>query len=366
MNKVLKTKERIANIVSFLNKSNKNGPIYGFHLGGYFPLQKYKHVHPILGKKDLRPDEINIDGILKDYEKEYRQNINMPGSSIWSAEILWSIPWFEAILGARVETSKTGYAAIAHMQNDIYELAENGNLKINLDWENTLIEYIKKAVNFSNGKFPVAAPLLRGPSDIIAFLFGYDNVIYKIFDEPNLIKKILDKITNYYLELWNKIFKVLPLYHNGSFIYCRNIWMPRRSFVFQEDAAGSILSPDIFKDFIVNQDQKILSLYPNTFYHLHSGTYKILLKNLLNEVNVKVIEIWMDRNGPEAKELTNDFKYILDSNKSLYIWAESKIQEIPSLLKNIPYNGKGVFIEFSIFEREEAEEIINLINNYFN
>jgi len=361
--KILEIPERIENIKRFLNKKNENGPIIGFYFGDYFVLKTYKHAQNLLGIEDLKSDDIDIEGLLLDHEDFFEANKDLPGSSIWAAEPIWSIPWIEAILGARIEICNGSYTSSAKMSDVTLESGKKGRLFINKMWESTLLKYIERLVSTSDGRFPVAIPLLRGPSDLLSTLYGYEEVIYKMIDEPDLVKKVLLEIADYYLELVGKIFKILPLYYDGSFIYCRNLWLPGRSFSLQEDAAGSIMSPKIYKEFIFRLDCKIIDCFPNVFYHLHSGTYKILLEMLLNIDKLKVIEIWLDLTGPDVRNLLPDFKKILDSGKSLYIWSEMPMEQVVLLLKNLPYGGRGVFLEIKVSSKEDAIKKMEIIES---
>ena len=110
---ILKIPERIENTKRFLNKENQDGPIIGFYRGDYYVLKTHKHAHNLLGKIDLKPEDIDIEGLLQDHECFFKENKNLPGNSIWAAEPLWSIPWMEAILGAKIEVSKKSYTAFA-------------------------------------------------------------------------------------------------------------------------------------------------------------------------------------------------------------------------------------------------------------
>lgn len=363
MVRILDISERLDNIESFLSRKNSS-PVIGFYLGDYFVFKTYKHAHNLLGNKDLKPGDIDIKGLLTDYEYFFNENKNLPGSSIWGAEPLWSIPWMEAILGASIEVSKDSYTATARTNEVTLESGEKGTLFIDKTWESKLLDYIKRLVDFSNDRFPVVAPLLRGPSDLLPVLYGLENTIYKIVEKPELIHKILKEITDYYLELREKIFKILPLYYGGSFIYCRNIWLPGKSFPLQEDAAGSIMSPEIYKNFLFKLDCKVINEYPNVFYHLHSGTHKVILDTILTNDKLKVIEIWLDLTGPTINELLPDFKKILDAGKSLYIWSEEPMDQIEYLINNLPENGRGVFIEIKTPSRKDAIQKMEKIENF--
>ncbi|MCL5070686.1 MAG: hypothetical protein M1308_07300, partial [Actinobacteria bacterium] len=203
-----------------------------------------------------------------------------------------------------------------------------------------------------------------GSSDILSIIFGYENTLYKIIDEPELVKKVLANITDYYLKLRKKIFEILPLYYEGSFIYGRNLWLPGKSFPLQQDAAGSIMSPDIYKQFLLPLDELVINEYPNLFYHLHSSTYKVLLDSLLTLDKLRVIEVWLDLSGPSTEKLIYDFNRVLKSGKSLYIWSEAPIEQVEFLIKNLENKGRGVFIELKVQSREEAKEKLKYLSKF--
>ena len=81
MVKVLSIHEKIQNIKKFLNKDNINGPIIGFQKRDSFPIKSHEHASNLIGIKDLKPNDIDINGLLLDHHQMYKENINMYGNS---------------------------------------------------------------------------------------------------------------------------------------------------------------------------------------------------------------------------------------------------------------------------------------------
>ena len=373
MFKVLTLEEKIENNKKFFYKTNENGIVAGFSIFPEFYYKGYKHANNLLGKKNVKPDDIDIDGILKDEEEYLKKNNGICGSALQSISPLCNLPWNDVIIGGRLEISENSYAPSTYTTDITIETGKTGKIFIDRKWLDKLLEYINKAVDFSNGRYAISAPNLRGPSDLIQLLWddGYLNMIYKMNDDPELVKRLLNNITDFYIEMRKKTFKSIPSLYGGMPVVNFNIWAPDRTFFLQEDAAGAILSPKLYREFIYPMDCKIIDNFPNLIFHMHSDQgYKNMIDTILENKKLNLVNIMLDPSGPTIGKLLPLYQRILSAGKSLYLNTNHRknipLNEFEYVIKNLPNKGKGVFFHMKVSAKQEAEDMMKFIGDCYN
>jgi hypothetical protein len=368
--KILNIEQKIENNNKFFSIENEEGPIIGFSVWPSIWCMDYRHTHNLAGKENVKPEEIDIDGLLADDYEYFEKNKNLAGSSIWAFSPFPAIPWMDVIMGGRLEISRS-FAPSTHPTDITKAIFKNGKVFRDKKWENKLLEYIKRLVIFSKEKAPVAAPNLRGPSDLLQLLFedGYTNFIFNLFDKPESMKLVIDSLANFYIEIRRKTFELVPSFYNGSIVINHNIWLPGQTFFLQEDASGSLLSLDLYKEFIYSSDCKIINNYPNIVFHLHSGFLNINMIDFLinNKALNFVTNIVLDPPSPEQinNVLIEIIEKSLGTKRPVYIdCGDYPMGWILELIGRLPDRGKGVFLQIRAKNEEDSREKISELNSY--
>jgi len=371
--KVLTLKEKIENNKKFFYKTNEDGIVAGFSIFPEFHYKGYKHANNLLGKADIKPDDIDIDGIMKDEVEYLKKNDNICGSAIQSISPLCTLPWHDVIIGGRLEVSKNSYAPSTYATDITKETARTGKIFLDKRWLDKLLEYIKKAVDFSKGRYPISAPNLRGPSDLLQLMWddGYLNMIYRMNDEPDKVKSLLNNITDFYIDMRDRTFKLFPFLQGGMPVINFNIWAPDRTFFLQEDAGGAILSPKLYREFIYPMDCRIIDNFPNLIFHMHSDQgYKNMIDAILENKKLNLVNIMLDPSGPTVGKMLPVFQRVLRAGKSLYIYTIHRKtippDEFEYVIKNLPDKGKGVFFHMKVESIQEAEDTMKFIEDCYN
>ena len=97
-------------------------------------------------------------------------------------------------------------------------------------------------------------PDLQGPADVAELLYGSE-IFMAVYDEPDLVKALLDLIAETYclvLERWEKAFPTPP----GE-LHSHWNWKHRGVICLRDDSAMNF-SPDMYSEFILPYDQRIL------------------------------------------------------------------------------------------------------------
>jgi len=204
-------------------------PTQGFPLdtdvGEYFNLDKCQiivnaeqFIYPNFETKILYEDEkyidyIDIDGCTRRYSKEQQ---------VLPAGLDWLVKDWDS-------------------WNELKEERMNmNNIKSRLpnNWKELIIEYKDRDYPLAVGGYP------NGLFGTLTHLIGYEKLFYFFYDKPDLIKDILDRITDIWINLWEEIIADIE-------IDLCNLWEDVSS------GMGSMISPITFKEFLLPYYKKI-------------------------------------------------------------------------------------------------------------
>lgn len=106
------------------------------------------------------------------------------------------------------------------------------------NWDNLVMKYKDRDYPLALGGYPI------GIFGTLAHLIGYKNLFYYYYDEPDLLKDILNTFTNVWIAIWEEVMSRVE-------IDCVHIW---------EDVStgtASMISPCIFKEFMTPYYKKL-------------------------------------------------------------------------------------------------------------
>ena len=168
--------------------------------------------------KFLREDEkyidyIDIDGATRRYSKSQQV---LPGGLDWIVK---------------------GWDSWSKLKEERIRL-DNIKERLPKNWDELVAEYNNRDYPLAVGGYP------NGLFGSLTHLIGYENLFFFYYDHPDLIKDILDRLTDVWLALWEEILARVE-------IDLCNIWEDVSS------GKGSMISPAIFKEFLSPYYKKI-------------------------------------------------------------------------------------------------------------
>ena len=348
--------QRIEDHIKFWKKEKPSKPLVSFYIGNYFFASHYKAAKPLLvnGKK-ITPAMIDVDAFLEDYERRYTEINKLDQSGFWVAEPYTGIPWREAFWGCSVIAGENGFSAKPCIQ-DIHELE---NLRFSLDnpWVQKYFEFIKKLNALSAGRFPVGQPIMRGQGDLLGALLGQREFIYALYEEPAAVRKFNEKALDAFFLVNEEMHKINPPFLGGTSIGFYHIWAPGKCIWYQEDSCA-FLSPDLYKEFLLETEKRICTEYDYTLVHLHPSSFYILDAMLTNK-KLGVVEINKDIGGPNVMEMLPQYKKVLDSGTRLMIWGDLTKEEIRFIFDTLP--AEGIFLNIVTPDFASAQRLSEFI-----
>jgi len=135
------------------------------------------------------------------------------------------------------------------------------------NWEELLKIYKNRDFVLTLGGYPL------GIFGTLAHLLGYENLFYYYYDDPDLIKDMLETFTNLWIAIWEEVISQVD-------IDCVNIWEDVSS------GTASMVSPAIFKEFMTPYYKKLTDF-------LRSKNINIILVDTDGDCN-ELIPLFLD------------------------------------------------------------------------
>jgi len=334
-----KVEDKLERFRRFWQRAPTDRPVLGLRLKSYFPMRDFKG-GPHSGI--VNPDHLKAEDYFDDYERLYAMYRRAIGDQIYVASACRGVPWLEAILGCEIEAG-TDTMWTRPRLNDWTEL-DTIRFDPSNPWFLKLLETTEEVVKYSNGRFPVGMPLLRGPGDVASALRGVNNFCLDIVSEPDKLKVLLDVCTDTYIQVTRALFERCTQWQGGYFEQLRHLWAPGRCCQTQADVS-SLLSPDHYREFLLPKDAQVLCTYRYCFIHLHTSSLHIL-DEVLGIDPLAAIQLSLDVGGPKPFDLLGDLKKVLA--RTLLILQvdgrESSPDEIVQLCECLPSEGLYILV----------------------
>ena len=180
-------------------------------------------------------------------------------SSIFGSELF--------IMDEELETLPTTKPIISD-EEDIVELLERGIPDLNHGLGGRVFKMAEKYKELMedypkiNRFVHIYHPDLQGPMDICELLLG-SNLFTALIDNPELIKKLLQLITDTYLAFMQQWQEYVPFHQEYAFHWS----MLHKGNIMLRDDSAMNLSPEMFDEFIRPYDQKLLSQFGGGAIH---------------------------------------------------------------------------------------------------
>jgi hypothetical protein len=211
---------------------------------------------------------------------------------------------------------------------------------------------LKKYPKCSEG-IKITHPDMQGPFDIAHQIMGSD-IFYMVIDDPDLIHELLDLITETYIRYRKYIEKYYHLndkaaedmiYIHGDINYGR--------VVIKDDTAQVSLSPEMYRDFAGQYNEKIFKEFKGT-YHCCGKINDHIYQLLDEDDNVH----GFNYGNPEL----HDIKYVYRKNykkkRAIYTWGWNQdFSYLKEILNDKDIN-TGLTLACMIKNIEEGKQIL--------
>lgn len=220
------------------------------------------------------------------------------------------IPFLTGIMGCPMQVSTIAQTIWprAYLLDDWYRLPNQG-FRPRPDWLDKHLEFLEfiKA-RYTPDQCLVAPSSGHGIGDALVTMLGPERCYLELYDHPEEIKRLLERITDTYIGWVKAQLEIVPQVVGGT-ITQYGIWAPGSFVKTQEDYAVN-LSPAQFSEFILPCLRRLLETFDRNIIHTHTGTQTPLW--LLELDRLTAIEMGIDPNGPHGDDLVRLIERILE------------------------------------------------------
>ncbi len=339
----------------FWQRAPQKRPLVTFQLHDYFISKRMAAAAPLLceGMK-ITPDMLEVERFFDDYERMHRESLRTGQDGFWVAEPFNGIPWMEAFFGCEVVATKSSFVS----EHCIEAVADLKKIRLNADnaWLAKYLEFVEKLSRFSAGRFPIGQPIMRGASDTVGALIGQTELVYAIYEDPEIIREAFFKVNAGLRTVIERQFEIAPSFLGGYSMGLYEVWCPGKCIWFQEDLSA-LLSPQIYNDFLLAPDASVCAGYEYTAAHLHPASF-FIVDALLRVDGLKAIQINKDVGGPSIAEMIPVFRKVLEQ-KNLIVFGDLDEADIDCLAAELPRH--GTFLNIYAPSVERAAELMDYV-----
>jgi hypothetical protein len=249
--------------------------------------------------------------------------------------------WSEAILGCRVRRYEASVFSepFIHNWDEIDRIPHEGSS----GWIEELSAVNDVLIRETKGVLPICQPLLRGPLDMAEAAVPTDMLYPGFIDHPEAMRRLLEVCTDIFIGIAQRWLRKTPRYFDGYAVrHALGLWAPGATVLFQADAMRN-LSAQMYRDFLLEIDQRIASQFEYPIIHTHSCSAHIL-PVLAETPALRVIQVSLDPApfGPPPLSLLPKFQQIQEGHKSLLIDGPMERPELEILLKTLSPVGLAI------------------------
>jgi 5-methyltetrahydrofolate--homocysteine methyltransferase len=329
--------ERLERMTQWLERRNDR-PLLGFTLGSYYPLNRYSEGSRRLPQGAVHPEDVVVTDYLDDTDRLFREHEEAGGDFVFSAAPFLGLPWVEASLGCGVLADHSSGSTRSTPPSEFARNPEIPAFSADNPWVAKMLEFIPALEAMSAGRYPVGVTLMRGIADLLSALYGAENFVLRMHDDPDEVHAVVAQLTEYWIAFGRCLLDRLPRFHAGTGSFFYGLWCPGRMIWLQEDAVA-LLSPTLYEKFIYPADCRIAASFENAVIHLHPTRF--IPSRQLVATKLAAIELHIDHDGPRAEALEPHYRTVLES-KPLLIWGDLTAADLEFVFTRLPREGLAV------------------------
>ena len=304
----------------------------------YFPLRALRTV---LRTEDglITPDMIEVEPFLAHMDEQFASEGLLLGDLLWSACPWAAIPWMEAIVGCPIRISKGSDSLWAEPILAHWDQVADIRLSPENEWLSKLLELTGALAENSKGRYPTSQTLMRGPSDMMVALRGAQRLCLDLYDFPDEVGRLAEICADIWVEVNKMVLDRIPSFQGGYCSGLMQLWAPGHSVVYQEDASV-LLSPSMYREFLLPCDRRIAESFEHCMIHLHSAALHVL-DDLLEVDPLAAVQVAFDPSGPSIDQLVPILAKIMQRKPLLILGVMGDLapSDLELVISSLPAEG---------------------------
>ncbi len=211
----------------------------------------------------------------------------------------------------------------------------------------------KRSTKLAHGHHFVTHFALGGTMDNLAALYGTENLLIDLIEQPEKVIRALSGLKQLWIEAFQEINSIISEAANPGGIGWAGIWAPGTTFPIQEDISY-MLSPEMFRDYCIPHIHDYVDAMDCPFYHLDGVGAIPHLDSLLDIEELKVIQWVLGAGKEELYQWYELIGRILSAGKSCQVYARA--DEIQRLVEAV--GSRGLLMSCLDPDEETAEAVV--------
>jgi hypothetical protein len=207
------------------------------------------------------------------------------------------------------------------------------------------------------GRYLVGLPELGSATDDLALLRGMEPLVYDMMDRPAAVKRGIDALVDTWRRAHQELYEIaLPANDGGCPIPWMQTWAPGPHYQMSCDFSA-VLSPQMFRDFIVPELQGYLKVNAYSVYHWDGPDALKHLDALLQMDDLRAIQ-WTAGAGQQPAASPRWMPYyqrIQETGKCL-ILPFAEIGEVETILRGL--SSRGLLLATWAPSEDDARDLL--------
>jgi len=319
---------------AFWSREEVDRPLLSCWVGSFAVVEHYVQGMVSLPNGELKPGDLDFEQFRPDYERLFAAHQAAGVDVPWAAFPMMTLPWVEAIIGCPIH-HRNGNIWADHWLNTYDRLGEI-ELKPGNPWLERLLEFTDWLVELSDGRFPVAVSLMRGPLDLLSAVRGPERMCLDLFDYPEQLDGVLDRLTNIWIQVAHAQLARIPAFEGGYSFSVISLWGHRPGGWFQDDAVA-LWSPRYYRRYLRACEERLSGCMEATGIHLHPASL-FVIEDLVALPDLDVIEVNLEEMGPTLEEMIPYLNRVLEV-KNLVVWGDFTAADFLLMKEHLPTRG---------------------------
>jgi hypothetical protein len=220
-------------------------------------------------------------------------------------------------------------------------------------WLQKHLGIAKYLTDHAKDSYFVGMPDHTGTIDALGHLYGTENVLISMLDEPDLVKEAVSIINDGWIKTNDLFYQVSKEHNKGGVHAWMHLLAPGKLTHMQCDMSV-MFSAAMYEEFVLDELNKQMEWLEYPVYHFDGIEQEKHLVHLLSLNKLKAIQWTHVAGQPSASHYLPVLKRIQAAGKGLIIMAPPS--DVPILLEHL--SARGLYLHTETKTKEEAEYLI--------
>jgi hypothetical protein len=229
-------------------------------------------------------------------------------------------------------------------------------------WARIHREMYRACTEVSGGHYYVGCVDLIENFDTYCQLRGNEAALTDLVDRPDRVKERIEEINQAFFDAFDAFYEIAAHLDGSSVFWPFGMWSPRKVAKIQCDASA-MLSPEMFREFVVPALTKQCEWLDHSMFHLDGSQCIVHLAALLEIEALDAIEWTPDPKVPKGGDphWHDLYRRILSAGKSIQV-IQVEAHEVAPLLDAC--GPKGVYLAMGDCGPDGPEKVIRTVERY--